>query len=88
VRRLHISGATTMSGNAFPAERRCPRCDGYGFLFRLGVRCLDPFHDQAIFDPFADGKADQSMSPTPVVSMSENDDQTPEEETCYWRGSA
>ncbi len=36
--------------NAFRAEGRCPRCDGYGFLFKLGVRCLDPFHDLAIFD--------------------------------------
>jgi hypothetical protein len=30
-----------MCGNALPARARCPRCDGHGFLFRLGVRCLD-----------------------------------------------
>lgn len=48
--------------NAFPAEGRCPRCDGYGIIFKLGVRCLDPFHDQAILDLVAQRKADRTTS--------------------------
>jgi hypothetical protein len=35
-----------------PEEGCCPRCDGHGVLFRHGVRCLDPFHEQAVLELF------------------------------------
>lgn len=62
---MYRPATTSTNPLGHPEEGRCPRCDGHGVLFRLGVHCLDPFHDQAILELFTQERRANDEPETP-----------------------